>query len=399
VTVSALHTLNPEQRLRLRLHPSKWEGATLTGITPSTLPCPPVFTRDDIHHIDPDLTFWDIWPIQLDNGDLVELAAGSLWVMLCAPRTHDPDDRHNVARLRLLLKTDGAFVDCGDLLPDGFSPGSREWSGSTRLDPKTNEITLWFTAAGRRGEAKADFEQRLFHVRGKLDLSGPKPRVIDWFGLTQSVVNSGEFYADLLTTQGALGQIKGFRDPYWFRDPLDGSGYLLFTGSHSADRSTSNFDGVIGLARANDALGRMRFTLEAPILDAYGLASELERPHMFVKDGLYYLFWSTQSHIFDPNGPVGPTGLYGVVGPSVFGPFEPINGTGLVLANPPEEPYQAYAWQVVPNLDIVSFVDFWGLKGKDPKSDPVFRAERFGGSIAPVTKISLDGATSRVIQG
>jgi levansucrase len=395
--VSASHFQDPDQKTNLPPTPTFWRGQHLAGIDPSNLPCPPVFGQSDVRHLDPALTLWDIWPVQLDNGDLAEFAAGSLWVMLSAPREADPDVRHDQARMRLLLKSSEAWVDCGNLLPDGFSPGSREWSGSTRFSLETNEITLWFTAAGRRGETKGDFEQRLFHTHGTLDLSGDTPKVINWRGLTQTVVNSGEFYADLATTQGALGQIKGFRDPYWFRDPATGDGYVLFTGSRASDKSTSSYDGVIGLAKAHDHDGHMRFELQAPIIEGYGLASELERPHMFVKDGLFYVFWSTQGHIFDPAGPTGPTGLYGMVGPTMFGPFEPLNGTSLVLANPPQESRQAYAWQVVPNLETVSFIDLWGLKGRDPKADPSLKESQFGGSIAPITKIILEGATAKVI--
>jgi levansucrase len=398
VNVSATQSLDPDLHMHLRPPATAWQGAHLAQIDPTNLPCPSVYGADDIVHLDPAMTLWDIWPVQLDNGDLAQIDAGSLWVMLSAPRDPDPDVRHDQARMRLLLKVGETWVDCGNLLPDGFSPGSREWSGSTRLDPTTGEVTLWFTAAGRRGEAKADFEQRLFHARGSLDLSGATPKVTNWSDLTQTVVNSGEFYADLATTQGALGQIKGFRDPYWFRDPKDGAGYVMFTASRAPENSKSNFDGVIGLAKAEDINGHRRFVLLPPIIDAYGLASELERPHMFLKDGLYYVFWSTQSHIFNSDGPIGPTGLYGMVGPSLFGPFEPINGSSLVMANPPEESRQAYAWQVVPNLEIVSFVDYWGLKGREPRQDADVKQAQFGGSIAPSTFIELSGASSRVIK-
>jgi levansucrase len=397
--VSAIHPSELERHPHATPAPTQWDGAHIAKIDPGHLPCPPKFGPDDVEHLDPDLTLWDIWPVQLDNGDLATIAEGSLWVMLSAPRGRDPDQRHDQARMRLLLKTAATWVDCGNLLPDGFSPGSREWSGSTRLNPVTGDVTLWFTAAGRRGDAKPDFEQRLFHARGKLSLDGPTPKVIDWANLTQTVVNSGAFYADLATTQGQLGQIKGFRDPYWFRDPKDGAGYILFTASRPPEHSRSPFDGVIGIAKAHDRDGHMRFALLPPIVDAYGLASELERPHMFVKDGLYYLFWSTQSHIFDGKGPVGPTGLYGMVGTSVFGPFEPLNGSSLVLANPPEESRQAYAWQVVPNLEIVSFIDYWGLKGRDPKTDLDLKQQQFGGSIAPSTFIQLNGTEARIIRG
>jgi levansucrase len=398
LTKSAISVLDANARLQLRLTPSRWLGDALRGIDPQNLPCPPVYTKDDVHHVDPAMTLWDIWPIQLDNGDLAHIDQGSLWVMLSAPRSDDPDVRHDQARMRLLLRSDETWIDCGHLLPEGLSPGSREWSGSTRLDPRTGEVTLWFTAAGRRGETRRDFEQRLFHTQGRLDTTGPLPRFVDWTAPTQSVVNSGEFYADLMKVQGELGHIKGFRDPYWFRDPADGQGYLLFTASMASSQSSSRFDGVIGIARAGDPAGHLRFELEAPILDGYGLASELERPHMFVKDGLYYLFWSTAHRIFNTDGPTGPTGLYGMVGPSLFGPFEPLNATSLVLSNPAEEPHQAYAWQVLPNLDVVSFVDFWGLKGRDPKTDPALASAQFGGSIAPITKIAVEGKTTRIIK-
>lgn len=377
--------------------PSFWRASHLARVDFANLPSPRLFAQSDVHHLDPTLTLWDIWPVQLDNGDLVELDGGSLWVMLSAPRLPDPDERHNMARMRLLLKSPHGWRDCGNLLPDGFSPGSREWSGSTRLDPHTGEVTLWFTAAGRRGEAKPDFEQRLFHAVGLLDVTGELPRVTGWRNLTQTVDNRGQYYADLAITQGVPGQIKGFRDPYWFRDPLDGAGYLLFTASRAAHLPASPYDGVIGLAKATDTHGHQSFELLPPILDAFGLASEMERPHMFVREGLYYLFWSTQSHIFDSRFAKGPTGLYGMVGPSLLGPFEPLNGSGLVLANPPEEPRQAYAWQMLPSLEVVSFLDFWGLKGGDIHQDLALKQRQFAGSIAPSSFVRLNGSTSSLI--
>ena len=377
--------------------PSFWRASHLAQIDFANLPCPRVFGQDDVHHLNPALTLWDIWPVQLDNGDLVELDSGSLWVMLSAPRLPDPDERHNMARMRLLLKSEAGWQDCGNLLPDGFSPGSREWSGSTRLNPATGEVTLWFTAAGRRGEAKPDFEQRLFHAVGTLDVTGALPCVTQWRNLTPTVANPSQYYADLSITQGVPGQIKGFRDPYWFRDPLDGAGYVMFTASRASHVPASPYDGVIGLAKATDVDGHQMFELLPPILDAFGLASEMERPHMFVRDGLYYLFWSTQSHIFDARFAKGPTGLFGMVGPSLFGPFEPLNGSGLVLANPPEEPRQAYAWQVLPSLEVVSFLDFWGLKGGDIHQDSALKQAQFAGSIAPSSHLRLDGANTRII--
>ena len=87
--------------------PNFWRASHLAQVDFANLPSPRVFGQDDVQHLDPALTLWDIWPVQLDNGDLVELESGSLWVMLSAPRLPDPDVRHNMARMRLLLKSRG----------------------------------------------------------------------------------------------------------------------------------------------------------------------------------------------------------------------------------------------------------------------------------------------------
>ncbi len=380
---------------------SRWTKAHLAKLDLTHLPEIAVIGAQQAVPILPDMTVWDIWPVQYDDGKVAEIAGGSLWVILSAPRRADPNQRHDEARMRLLHRVDAHWHDCGNLLPDDFAPGSREWSGSTRIDPATNIVTLWFTATGRRGDIASHFEQRLFHASGKLDVDSEHPRITDWHDLTQSVVNDGSLYVDVAVNQGMPGQIKGFRDPYWFRDPADGRGYILFTGSKAAATSQSNYDGVIGIAAASsdDGDGDSRYILLPAIIDADGLANELERPHVFVHGGLYYVFWSSQSQIFAPDGPVGPTGLYGMVAPTLFGPYGPLNETGLVLANPVDEPRQAYAWQVVPSLEVVSFVDFWGINGRDKDADPEMLTRQFGGTIAPIVTVALDGATTRIVMG
>jgi levansucrase len=378
----------------------RWQPEAAAFGDPAHWPIMPSITSADLISINPGLLFWDIWPIQLDNGSLASIASGDLWVMLSAPNNGNPDDRHNVARMRLLHRANGQWRDCGPLLPDNFSPGSREWSGSTRFDPATGQITLWYTAAGRPGNATPDFEQRLFHAVGTLDLDGPHPVVENWTCFGETVQNDGRLYADTALTEGMAGSIKGFRDPYWFRDPADGRGYLLFTGSKSAATSMSSYDGVIGIAQANDPEGLAPFTLLPPLIDGDGLANELERPHVFVHEGLYYLFWSTHRHVFAPDGNQGPTGLYGMVAPSLFGPYEPLNGSGLVLTNPPSKPCQAYAWQVIPtSLQVISFVDYWGLNGRELDAVPDRKAAHFGGTVAPFVRIMLDGKTSSLDEG
>jgi levansucrase len=374
---------------------TRWQARPSDLLTGS-LPSAAVLTRADIRPILESHVFWDIWPVLDDDGSLADVPGGELWVALSAPLGDDPELRHNQARMRLVQRIDGHWRDCGMLLPDGLSPGSREWSGSTRLDVATGRVTLWFTAAGRAGDAGESFEQRLFWTRGQLDLTGPQPRVVDW-SRPVPIAEAAGLYAATDAGPMSNGMIGGFRDPFWFRDPASDAGYVVFTGTKARPGAGSDFAGVIGLARATERDGLGPFELLPPLIDGEGQVNELELPHLRHHDGLYYLFWSSHARVFAPGGLEGPTGLYGMCAPSLRGPYTPLNGSGLVLANPPEEPQQAYAWHVLPSLEVVGFVDYWGLEGEPVVRGTARAKERFGGTPAPFTCIALSGATSRVV--
>jgi levansucrase len=176
-------------------------------------------------------------------------------------------------------------------------------------------------------------------------------------------------------TTGTVGTIKAFRDPTWFRDPADGNEYLLFTASLAA--SSSAFNGSIGVA-CRSGHG---WELRPPLITADGVNNELERPHIVVADSRYYLFWSTQASVFAP-GITAPTGLYGMVAPRLQGPWTPINGTGLVIGNPPAAPDQAYSWLVLADLRVTSFID---------------RCPGFVGRPAPELRLMLSGDSAALV--
>jgi levansucrase len=93
-----------------------------------------------------------------------------------------------------------------------------------------------------------------------------------------------------------------------------------------------------------------------------------------------------------------PTGLYGFVAPSVSGPYEPLNGSGLVIRNPSDEPDQAYAWWVLPDLRATGFVNYRSADDADMRHAAAVEARsRFGGTIAPVVQLALHGATTAVV--
>jgi levansucrase len=367
-----------------------WTADHVRKISEQGYSTAPVIGESDFRRISDDLDIWDAWPVQEPAGAPTKLCDGStLWMALGSPRFADPDERHAHARIHLLHKKDGTWRHLGPAMPEGFSPGSREWSGSAVLIPDSRTVTLYFTATGRREKSRPTFEQRIFGARASLHGAGAESRLIDWRDLREVVQRDPAHYMASDSGPASVGAIKAFRDPFYFADPADGSRYLLFTGS--AAEASTDFNGVIGAARADvDAPTGWR-TL-APLISANGLNNELERPHIVTCKGRYYLFWSTQSHVFDPAGPTGPTGLYGMASGSMAGPWRPLNETGLVFANPPEVPRQAYSWLVLPALKVVSFVDDWGLGERSGSG------RRFGASFAPVLRLALDGDSARLAE-
>lgn len=331
------------------------------------------------------LDLWDMWPVQLADGATARISGGTLWMILSAPVLPDSDQRHGIARIRLVLERDGDWIDCGDALPEGLCPGSREWAGSAVLDPPSGAVTLYFTAAGRRGEAAPSFAQRLFETVGTLAGDGAGLRIIGWSDPVESLVADGRRYMLVDAATGVPGFIKGFRDPAWFRDPADGADYLLFTAS--IPDAASDWNGAIGVARRD---GGAWVALD-PLLVCDGLNNELERPHILARGGRYYLFFSTQRRVFAPDGPNGPNGLYGMVAEHVLGPYRPLNGSGLVAANPPQAPFQTYSWWVTGELEVAGFVEMPGLMSDPANESAETRRAHFGGVPAPRFRIALDG--------
>jgi len=324
---------------------------------------------------------WDSWPLAHEDGRTARLDGRQFWFFLSAPRFDDPGQRHNAAKIRLASFGPDGWRDHGECLPDRLSPGSREWAGSAVLHDDGRTVTLYFTAAGRRGEGHS-FEQRLFAARGELGPDGPG----NWSASSEQVRPDGERYFIAAEGEGTPGMIKAFRDPAWFRDPATGQAHLLFTASAGWDNH--DYNGVIGLA-TRDAAGEWR--LEDPLLEAVGVNNELERPHVVVRGGRYYLFWSTQRRTFDPSGPSGPNGLYAMVADSLRGPYRPVNGNALVAGNPAAEPTQGYSWWVTGEGEVWSFIDHWGMQGRSFDDHPELLRGNFGGTPAPVFRLAFAG--------
>ena len=367
---------------------SRWTPDAVALISSVPIPTVPHIDGAAIVPILPAFDLWDYWPVQRRDGHAAAVAGGSVQMLLGAPAIGDPEARHALARIRLMFERRGQWFDLGNLFPDGFSPGSREWSGSAILADDERSVTLYFTAAGHRGEAAVSFDQRLFETRAELSIVDGKPRLGLWSAPEESVAADGRFYATDMTGGGGIGTIKAFRDPFYFRDPANSQEYLLFAASLAA--SSSPWNGAVGVARREGG----RWSLAEPLIAADGVNNELERPHVVFHQERYYSFWSTQRKVFAADGPSGPNGLYGMVADSFAGQWRPLNGSGLVFANPARQPIQAYSWQVLGDLSVISFVDRPGLAAEPV--DPLVARAHFGGTPAPLLNLSLDGDRVRL---
>jgi levansucrase len=355
-------------------------AAEVTAPVVSPWPGPRVLPEDDV---------WDLWPVQEEDGSPSVVLGEELWMTLAAPVAGHPEDRHGHARLRLLGRGADGWRDLGNVFADGTSPGSREWSGSAVRRPD-GTISVFYTVAGRRGEPYPTFTQRVAEARPRL-ITGQDGITLERDVEHREILRSdGRIYLPADEIEGGAGRIRAFRDPGWFRDPADGSEHLLIAASVPW---RGHFMGAIALADARSG----DWSLRPPLLVASGVNHELERPHIVVHDSTYYLFFVTQRHTFHPRDHA-PTGLYGFAAPTLTGPYRPLNGSGLVIRNPTAHPDQAYAWLVLADLRVVSFLNYRSVGGEDVREAGSAQARAgFGGTVAPVLKLALDGLSTSVV--
>ena len=293
----------------------------------------------------PELYYWDMWPVQDRDGNIADIAGREFWMILAAPDNGDPSERHFNAKIHLLERKDAKWVDLGPLLPDFGGPYERELSGSSIWDQ--GKYVLWFTGAGLEA-SPGGYQQSLFETTASTDSSGLP---IGWRTPQPILTELTSDYIAADAHEGEAGRIKAYRDPAYFRDPADEREYLVFSASHPAGES--EYTGAIALAEKVDG----KWTLLPPIIHSGGVNNELERAHIVFHKGRYLAFWATQSSTFAPELQHAPTGLYGMSAQALRGPYSPLNGSGLVLANPAGRTSQAYSWSVTKELLVSSFIE------------------------------------------
>ena len=385
--------------------PSAWTASQASAIARSAGNVVPVVQPPETDPAE-DVYVWDTWLLRDPNGAVATVDGYRVVFSLTATAELLPGKRHDVAEIRYFYSRDGRQWHDGGPVFDGGSLGQRQWAGSALYDD--GAVYVYYTAAGDGEAAALTYTQRPAVAHGG--------RLV---GTAEGLAVDGEWDHEVLfepdgvwyeTREQSSGMMYTFRDPWFFEDPATGRSYLLFeantpvrAGSDACDGDAEarDFNGSVGVA-VSPSGDPLEWELRPPLVDAVCVNQELERPHVVPNGGRYYLFVSSHQHTFAP-GFDGFDGLYGFVADSLFGPYEPLNGTGLVLTNPATAPYQSYSWMAHNHPDgvlvqhFLNYHDFAGgsldVIGELPEGEQ-FR--RFGGTLGATVRLGVDGARTRV---
>jgi len=353
--------------------------------------------------LDPDAHIWDFWFLRTRDGAVATVDGWRVLMGLTAPKNLLPGKRHDVATLRYYASRDGRTWRGGEpVFPEGGALGSRQWAGSALYDD--GDVYVYYTAAGEADEPDLTYSQRIaMATGGRLEAGDDGVAFVGPWEHVELLTPDGERYEREAQSEGMP---YTFRDPWFFEDPATGATHLLFEANRpmpaDAPAVDREFNGCVGVATSPTG-DPTTWELRDPVVDAVGVNQELERPMVVVRDGRYYLFVSSHRHTFAPELH-GPDGLYGFVADALAGPYRPLNGSGLVVANPASAPFQAYSWTVVDHpadLLVTSFLNY--VDYDRPTLDHVAdlpeseQHRRFGGTPAPTLRLALDGDRTRIL--
>ncbi|MFW5974158.1 MAG: glycoside hydrolase family 68 protein [Natrialbaceae archaeon] len=352
----------------------------------------------------PDHHVWDTWALRDRHGRPVTIDGWQVMFSLTAPADVLPGKRHDIAAIRYFVSKDGREWHDGGAVFDDDALGQRQWAGSALYDD--GEVYLYYTAAGDEDSDDVTYTQRLAVGHGgRVDTSAERPRIEGPWSHEILLEPDGQWYE---TQAQSEGMTYTFRDPWFFEDPQTGETHLLFESNTPApadacggDASQREFNGCVGLA-VSPSGDPLDWEFRPPILDGVCVNQELERPHVVVDDGRYYLFVSSHVHTFAP-GLAGYDGLYGFVADSLRGEYRPLNGSGLVVTNPATAPFQTYSWMVLPHREellVQSFLNYYEFDGESLVAIADLPAEdqlrRFGGTLAPTLRLAVDDERTRI---
>ncbi len=299
---------------------------------------------------------WDSWifPDKVDKSNMEGLSGTGLKLKegdtlyrlfhLDAPKTDDPEARHDKAQVRQAVSTDMKnWKDVDYALksgPEGAWDDGPIWTGNVYRNDK-GEYLFFYTGRNHRDGQM----QRIGLAKSK---DG-----VNWERSDKPLLEpDGRYYE---TTEDSP-IYKAWRDPCVVRDEQSGK-YLMYFTAKTKD-GDEKYKGCIGVAVADKLEGP--YESMPPVL-APGKFAQMEVPQIIQRNDKVYLFFGSMEKDYSPDWAKetggAQSGLHCYVGDSLTGPFEPLNGDGIVtgskdnlytvkLADDPRRPgeFVAYGW-------------------------------------------------------
>lgn len=355
--------------------------------------------------MDENILLWDTWHLEDYHRKPVSVNGWHIIFCLCTTIEHREEDivdrwknRNATAFIGYFYSRDGSNWEYGGrVLSPSCDIRPYEWSGCTLLDDDRGNLTVYYTST-------SDYEQIPAFVKGKIETSDEG---VTFKGLDKTVemLHPDGFHA----ATPVQNPFASFRDSSPFVDPKDGKTYLLYgidcpwtRGEFDVDdNSKGNLPpselavgnkwatGGIGISHAVHG-DFTKLVQLPPLLSAFGACVQTERPKLIYHNKKYYLFFITHHDMF-AEGIDGADGLYCMVSDSLFGKYEPVNGSGQLLLNDPSSNMSGYSWDAVLAGDrwfAPYFIDHV------PADDGTFR---IGGTLGDTPEFTLDGTEGSFI--
>lgn len=144
------------------------------------------------------------------------------------------------------------------------------------------------------------------------------------------ILEAGNWYA-IDNFKNKLGKIGAWRDPFVFFHQKQ-SRYCMTISARLSGKE-KEYNACVALAVSPDLKD---WKLEAPLFSP-GIYDEIECTQVIEQDGLWYLFFSTHDENYKPEFALETggrfNGLHCYYSKDFYGPYLPVNGNGVVLAN------------------------------------------------------------------
>ncbi|MFT8323627.1 MAG: glycoside hydrolase family 68 protein [Bacillus sp. (in: firmicutes)] len=396
----------------------------------------PVFDVSQVRSLDPERDIWDNWLALNEEGQVANVGGYNVLIALGAPI----GDLSQAKLMYFYSKiNENNWHPGGYVFTNRLIENTQEWSGSTILTSE-GDLQFFYTIASSYQDPETGIYQTqqqfatakvpVLANSSSFQLSAPSYHeiLIEPDGYFYQKVDEAVWMEQRFPTQHRrdLGsdQVNNFtfRDPHYFKDPKDGQEYLLFEANTGQALNTEGtveekFIGAFSEGyqpsaddlKANGCVGALKLSnnkTEAaflpPILTTNLVTDEIERINVIVYENHYYLFVATHGNkmTVDGNDLVNRDFLIGFMADSLFGEYEALNQTGIVITQKsPGDPYvgqenneqYVYSWLIVPaengRFVVIAYSNFsTGPEGNTQKIK----------SASPVVELLINNKNTRV---